>query len=98
MRCPQLDERPIWSDTTDLEDRALAKLLIARGRKSAPAAALVRTMVDAADYITVGFMLAPRVKLTVEALREAPVRERPKRTFYRTRKPARPAEEEDNAG
>lgn len=70
--CPQLDERPIWSNTTDKEDQTLAKMLLKRGQKSASTAAFVRTAVDSADYVMVGMMLAPRIKETVTAMRERP--------------------------
>jgi len=85
MECPQLDERPIWSNTTTREDQAIAKILLKRGQKSAAAAAAVRTMVDSADYVMVGMLIAPRVRETVQAMRERPAKPRKKKfTLLRT--------------
>lgn len=71
-QCPQLDERPIWSNTTDKEDAAIAKLMLKQGQKSPAAAAAVRTLVDSADYIMVGMAVLPRIGETVEAWRGRP--------------------------
>lgn len=83
--CPQLDERPIWSNTTEREDKALAKLLLQRGQKSPGAALLVRETVNSADYVLVGMMFGPRAIETVKAIRERPVstRQRAKVTLFR---------------
>jgi len=70
--CPQLDERPIWSNTTPREDQALAKMLLKRGQKSPAAALIVRETVNSADYVLVGMMIGPRAIETLQALRERP--------------------------
>ena len=70
MRYPDLDELPVWSNTSDLEDQKLAKLLLKRGQKSAGAATVVRAVIDSNDYLVVGMMLAPRAQKTVEIVRE----------------------------
>lgn len=63
---PQLDERPVWSNTTDKEDKAIAKLLLKRGQKHAGTAELVRAVIDYADDITAGLALAPRMLETMQ--------------------------------
>lgn len=70
--CPQLDERPIWSNTTGKEDATIAKMLLKRGQKSPATAAVVRTMIDSADYVVVGMAVLPRIGETVQAMRERP--------------------------
>lgn len=81
--CPQLDERPIWSNTTNLEDQAIAKALLSRGQKSAATAAVVRGVVDSADYIMVGVALGPRIGETVKAIRERPRAARSNLSLFR---------------
>ncbi len=81
--CPQLDKRPIWSNTTNLEDQAIAKALLSRGQKSAATAAVVRGVVDSADYIMVGMALGPRIGETVKAIRERPRAARSNLSLFR---------------
>ena len=70
--CPQLDERPVWSNLTEIECRAIAKLLLKRGQVDPAAATVVRTIVDSADYATVIMAIGPRVLETGQALRDRP--------------------------
>lgn len=80
---PGLDERPIWSNTSPLEDQAIAKMLLKRGQSSPAAAALVRGVVDSSDYVIVGMAILPRVNETVKAIRERPRTARKKFSMVR---------------
>lgn len=64
-------QQPIWSDITEKENRAFATLLLKRGQRSPATATVVRGMIDAQDYITVGMMLGPRLKQTFDIVRSS---------------------------
>jgi hypothetical protein len=81
--CPQLDERPVWGNTTPKEDAAFAKMLLKRAQTSPAAALIVRETVNSADYIIVGMMFGPRIFETVQALRERPKSPKKRRTLFR---------------
>ncbi len=77
--CPQLDERPIWSNLTEIECKAICKLLLRRAQVDPMAATVVRAVVDSADYITVIVALGSRGLETGKAIRERPRVERKKK-------------------
>ncbi len=70
--CPQLDERPIWSNLNNIEIKAICRLLMKRAQVDPMAATVVRAIVDSADYITVIVALGSRGLETGKAIRERP--------------------------
>lgn len=65
-------KRPIWSDIDQEEAETIARLFLKRAQHNVAAAVFVRSMVDIADYITAGMIVLPRLKRTVDIIRERP--------------------------
>lgn len=64
------DEQPVWSDLDEEECQALTAILLKWGQKNAGVATVVRSVVDMSDYVVVGTIFVPRIKRTVEIMRE----------------------------
>jgi hypothetical protein len=77
-RCQDATQSPIWSDIADEEVAVLARLLLKRGQRDAATATMVRAVVNGSDYITALMILIPRTIKTIDAMKRAPKRERPK--------------------
>ena len=84
LRCPHLEQRPIWSNMTEVEDKLIAKILIQRGRKSAATATVIRSMVQFADYRQLLIILGPRAWETGKAIHDEPPLPKRKRSLFRT--------------
>lgn len=64
-------EQPIWSDISDKEMSTLTDMLLKLGQKSPTVATVSRVAVDGSDYIIAGTVVLPRMKQTVDVIRQA---------------------------
>jgi hypothetical protein len=63
-------EQPIWTDIDAEELEALTRIMLRWGQHNETAATVVRGVIDASDYVAVGTVFVPRIKRTVEIMRE----------------------------
>lgn len=63
-------QQPIWSDITEKEMEAFVSAFLGLGQKSGTVATMARSAVDLSDYVIVGAMMAPRIKATVEIVKQ----------------------------
>lgn len=63
-------EQPVWSDLDTEELQALTRVMMKWGQHNETAATVVRGVIDASDYVAVGTVFVPRIKRTVEIMRE----------------------------
>ena len=88
LRCPQIDGRDIWGNVDDDETESLANVMLKGGQRNPQMAALVRHIINWADYAVVVSMFGPRIQQTVEAMRGSPYAGQPlvKMSLFRGRK------------
>lgn len=72
------DRMPVWSDMDDEELERVCTVLTRWSQKNKAVAATVNAINDSADYIAVGMAFGPRIKRTVDKVRETRV-ERPEK-------------------
>ena len=64
-------EQPIWSDMTEREMESLVNTFLSLGQKSPSVATVARGAVDIQDYIVAGVIAVPRLKKTMDVVRQA---------------------------
>lgn len=72
------NNQPVWTDLDTEEITRLTGIMLKWGQHNETAATVVRTVVDASDYVAVGSVFIPRIKRTVDIMRETH-KPRPKR-------------------
>ena len=80
--CPQLEERPVWGNLTDIECGAIARIILKRAQIDPLTATSVRTVLDSADYATAIMALAPRLMETGRAIRDRPIKPKSERKRF----------------
>jgi hypothetical protein len=63
-------EQPVWTDVDTEELEALTRIMLRWGQHNETAATVVRGVIDASDYVEVGTVFVPRLKRTVDIMRE----------------------------
>ncbi len=63
-------DQPIWSDLDQEEIEKLTSLMLKWGQHNDTAATIVRSVIDLSDYVAVGTIFVPRIKRTVDIMRE----------------------------
>lgn len=72
------NNQPVWSDLDTEEVTRLTGIMLKWGQHNETAATVVRTVVDASDYVAVGSIFIPRITRTFEIMRTTH-KPRPKR-------------------